>query len=314
MSVEGETGSHGRSAEETNHLNRSKKKIKGSTEIEDDNVGENNVGHEEINMDCAEPKASNTVEDAMVDIPDKGITTITEANRANVRVSEANSQIITATVSRQNYPDWLLSAVYASPNARKREELWQTLEQTAQQNDDPWLVVGDFNDYSSQRISQRMASISSILSPQSSPTIPPQSPSQSANNPILNSLHSFKSPNPPPISLRFNLTFGFPTLNNPNGSPLLLKKLRFRHKTRRPGGGTESLHRGTFLGLSNNDELQARLSKSTVLSRRPSLHWTKAESRGLTLMLGIRFAFITMKTVEDANAAVEKLNGTQIGG
>ncbi|CAL5201776.1 unnamed protein product [Lathyrus oleraceus] len=27
-----------------------------------------------------------------------------------------------------------------------------------------------------------------------------------------------------------------------------------------------------------------------------------------------RFAFVTMKTVEDANAAVEKLNGTQIGG
>ncbi|KAA8520272.1 hypothetical protein F0562_014528 [Nyssa sinensis] len=27
-----------------------------------------------------------------------------------------------------------------------------------------------------------------------------------------------------------------------------------------------------------------------------------------------RFAFVTMKTVEDANAVVEKLNGTQIGG
>lgn len=27
-----------------------------------------------------------------------------------------------------------------------------------------------------------------------------------------------------------------------------------------------------------------------------------------------RFAFVTMKTVEDANAAIEKLNGTQIGG
>lgn len=27
-----------------------------------------------------------------------------------------------------------------------------------------------------------------------------------------------------------------------------------------------------------------------------------------------RFAFVTMKTVEDANAAIEKLNGTEIGG
>ncbi|KAK9170092.1 hypothetical protein Syun_002232 [Stephania yunnanensis] len=27
-----------------------------------------------------------------------------------------------------------------------------------------------------------------------------------------------------------------------------------------------------------------------------------------------RFAFVTMKTVEDANAAIEKLNGTEVGG
>ncbi|KAL7252504.1 hypothetical protein ACSBR1_007132 [Camellia fascicularis] len=39
-------------------------------------------------------------------------------------------------------PDWLLSVVYASPNARKMEELWQNLKTTAQQNNDPWLVAG----------------------------------------------------------------------------------------------------------------------------------------------------------------------------
>ncbi|KAL7228229.1 hypothetical protein ACSBR2_007021 [Camellia fascicularis] len=38
-------------------------------------------------------------------------------------------------------PDWLLSVVYASPNARKMEELWQNLKTTAQQNNDLWLVA-----------------------------------------------------------------------------------------------------------------------------------------------------------------------------
>ncbi|KAI8028379.1 hypothetical protein LOK49_LG02G01345 [Camellia lanceoleosa] len=60
-----------------------------------------------------------------------GIWMLWNPSQANVRVLEANSQIITATISRQNDPNWLLSAVYASPNARKREEMWQTLEQIA---------------------------------------------------------------------------------------------------------------------------------------------------------------------------------------
>ncbi|KAL7237415.1 hypothetical protein ACSBR2_003663 [Camellia fascicularis] len=45
----------------------------------------------------------------------------------NVRVVEASSQQITATISRQDYQNWLLSTVYASPNARKRDELWDHL-------------------------------------------------------------------------------------------------------------------------------------------------------------------------------------------
>ncbi|CAL5414454.1 unnamed protein product [Camellia sinensis] len=78
MSVEGEIGSHGRSVEETDHLNRSTKKTKGSGEIDGDNMGENTVDHEAINIDCA--KGSNTADDAMVDTPDESNATITEAN------------------------------------------------------------------------------------------------------------------------------------------------------------------------------------------------------------------------------------------
>ncbi|KAI8012704.1 hypothetical protein LOK49_LG06G01482 [Camellia lanceoleosa] len=72
-----------------------------------------------------------------------------DPSQANVRVIEANSQMITATISRQDYPTWVLSAVYASPNSRMRDELWEGLESIAQNTQEPWLVADDFNDYSS---------------------------------------------------------------------------------------------------------------------------------------------------------------------
>ncbi|KAL7222108.1 hypothetical protein ACSBR1_023926 [Camellia fascicularis] len=67
----------------------------------------------------------------------------------NVRVTEASSQLITATISRQDYPDWILSAIYASPISQKRDELWNNLERTSQTITDPWLLAGDFNDFAS---------------------------------------------------------------------------------------------------------------------------------------------------------------------
>ncbi|XP_028090167.1 uncharacterized protein LOC114290449 [Camellia sinensis] len=67
----------------------------------------------------------------------------------NVRVTKASSQLITATISRQDYPDWILSAIYASPISQKREELWNNLERTSQTITDPWLLTGDFNDFAS---------------------------------------------------------------------------------------------------------------------------------------------------------------------
>ncbi|KAI8000868.1 Xanthotoxin 5-hydroxylase CYP82C4 [Camellia lanceoleosa] len=68
----------------------------------------------------------------------------------NVRVIEASSQLITARISRQNYSDWVLFAVYASPNNSKRNELWQDLETLSQTMDAPWLLAGDFNDFAIQ--------------------------------------------------------------------------------------------------------------------------------------------------------------------
>ncbi|KAI7989348.1 hypothetical protein LOK49_LG13G02622 [Camellia lanceoleosa] len=60
-----------------------------------------------------------------------GIWVLWDPSQANVRVMEANSQMITATISRQDYPDWVLSVVYASPNSRLRDELWEVLKSVA---------------------------------------------------------------------------------------------------------------------------------------------------------------------------------------
>ncbi|CAL5413457.1 unnamed protein product [Camellia sinensis] len=78
-----------------------------------------------------------------------GIWMLWITNNINVRVSEANSQMILATISKQNYPEWMLAAVYASPNPQIRDELWDSLENLSQTNQLPWLLAGDFNDHAS---------------------------------------------------------------------------------------------------------------------------------------------------------------------
>ncbi|KAI7994851.1 hypothetical protein LOK49_LG11G00261 [Camellia lanceoleosa] len=79
-----------------------------------------------------------------------GISMIWNPSTVNVRVTEASSQLITTRISRQNYSDLVLSTVYASPNNSKRNELWQDLETLSQTMDEPWLLVGDFNDFVAQ--------------------------------------------------------------------------------------------------------------------------------------------------------------------
>ncbi|KAI8012610.1 hypothetical protein LOK49_LG06G00968 [Camellia lanceoleosa] len=76
-----------------------------------------------------------------------GIWMLWNPNVVNVRVVEPSSQQITATISRQDFPDWLLLAVYASPNSAKRDDLWAQLETIAQHIEEPWLVARDFNDF-----------------------------------------------------------------------------------------------------------------------------------------------------------------------
>ena len=41
---------------------------------------------------------------------------------------------------------WFFTAVYASPDPTKRQELWRELSDFAQRLEKPWLLAGDFND------------------------------------------------------------------------------------------------------------------------------------------------------------------------
>ncbi|KAI8027938.1 hypothetical protein LOK49_LG02G03797 [Camellia lanceoleosa] len=59
-------------------------------------------------------------------------------------------EYIQATIHKEDYEEWVLLAVYASPNLAARENLWEELEETANNMNQPWLVAGNFNDFTVQ--------------------------------------------------------------------------------------------------------------------------------------------------------------------
>lgn len=63
---------------------------------------------------------------------------------------DVNAQVIHVMIKRDNYLDWILSAIYASPNPRLKDTFWENLEAVAQNMKDSWLLAGDFNDIASQ--------------------------------------------------------------------------------------------------------------------------------------------------------------------
>ncbi|KAI7984238.1 hypothetical protein LOK49_LG15G00066 [Camellia lanceoleosa] len=79
-----------------------------------------------------------------------GIWIIWDTSHANVRASSVSSQVIHATVHKEDYEEWVIAAVYASPNPVLRETLQNNLEDVAANMDKSWLVASDFNDYANQ--------------------------------------------------------------------------------------------------------------------------------------------------------------------
>ncbi|KAL7249654.1 hypothetical protein ACSBR1_011776 [Camellia fascicularis] len=76
-----------------------------------------------------------------------GIWLLWDTTHVSTRASTVTNQVIQATIHKEDYEEWILSAVYASPHSTQRDELWNNLEETARSMEKPWLVAGDFNDY-----------------------------------------------------------------------------------------------------------------------------------------------------------------------
>ncbi|KAI7988696.1 hypothetical protein LOK49_LG13G00608 [Camellia lanceoleosa] len=68
---------------------------------------------------------------------------------ATVMALDVNAQVIHAKIKRDKYSDWILLAIYGSPNPWLRDTLGENLEAVAQNMKDPWLLEGDFNDIAS---------------------------------------------------------------------------------------------------------------------------------------------------------------------
>ncbi|GMP41881.1 hypothetical protein CsSME_00011826 [Camellia sinensis var. sinensis] len=157
-----------------------------------------------------------------------------------------------------------------------------------------------------------MASISSILSPNllqqhlTKPFAIPQQPNSKL------SLHSLKYPNPHPISLRFSI----PHLGSNSKQSKWVSAVAEETSVSTQDPSSEAARRvyiGNIPRTVNNDELRQIVEEHGAVEK-AEVMYDKYSGRSR------RFAFVTMKTVEDANAAIEKLNGTvrcdymQIGG
>lgn len=62
-----------------------------------------------------------------------------------MEVLDQNEQSLTVAVDGGVYVDWILTALYASPDRLTREELWLYLAAMEKVIRVSWLVTGDFN-------------------------------------------------------------------------------------------------------------------------------------------------------------------------
>ncbi|XP_058211449.1 uncharacterized protein LOC131323612 [Rhododendron vialii] len=75
-----------------------------------------------------------------------GIWILWDPSKVSLNTTLTTPQAIHTTVRKDNFEDWIFSAVYGSRNPRIREILWEELGSLADTNQKPWLIAGDFND------------------------------------------------------------------------------------------------------------------------------------------------------------------------
>ncbi|KAK2993627.1 hypothetical protein RJ640_028971 [Escallonia rubra] len=144
-----------------------------------------------------------------------------------------------------------------------------------------------------------MATISSILSPNFLPAKPFTAQQPSPSKISLRTLQS----NPFQVSLKFSLSH----VGSSHGAPTRLSAVAEDTAVTTSEAAARRLYVGNIPRTVNNDELR-RIVEEHGAVEKVEVMYDKYSGRSR------RFAFVTMVTVEDANAAIEKLNGTQIGG
>lgn len=75
-----------------------------------------------------------------------GIWLIWDPASVTINPTHISSQAIHVIVKKDEYADWVFSAIYGNPNPRIRDTLWEDLESVAENNRKGWMVAGDCND------------------------------------------------------------------------------------------------------------------------------------------------------------------------
>ena len=75
-----------------------------------------------------------------------GIWVIWDPTTVTIFPMRLSEQVVKVHIIRDNYENWIFSAVYGSPNAARRKDLWDNIRDDDDNNNKAWLVAGDFNE------------------------------------------------------------------------------------------------------------------------------------------------------------------------
>lgn len=73
------------------------------------------------------------------------ISNFWNSEKVSLDIVAANDQCITAIVRRRGVPDWVFTALYASPQQCTRDKLWDYVSRLAHVIHGPWALAGDMN-------------------------------------------------------------------------------------------------------------------------------------------------------------------------
>ncbi|KAE8732459.1 hypothetical protein F3Y22_tig00002058pilonHSYRG00012 [Hibiscus syriacus] len=89
-----------------------------------------------------------------------GLILVWNTNQHDIIIRGHTDQIIHAEI-QENGKRWLLSTVYVQSHSNKKDEFWENIRDCSMNINQPWMVVGDFNDFAT--IEERVGSNSDCM-------------------------------------------------------------------------------------------------------------------------------------------------------